>query len=151
FITAGLHPAASFARWGAGPQQTQNPVPTLASLTPDERQAGSGSFLLSVEGANFVNGARVRWNGVDRPTTFNSSTSLGADIPTADLTNAGSASITVFNPAPGGGVSNALSFTIKGGNTGGETVALASGVPQTGLIPAPQGSGVLNPAQYTIN
>ena len=85
---------------------------TLASLTPDERLAGTGSFLLSVEGANFVNGARVRWNGVDRPTTFNSSTSLGADIPATDLVNAGIASITVFNPAPGGGVSNALSFTI---------------------------------------
>ncbi len=93
-----------------------NPLPTLASLNPNNAIAGGAAFTLTVTGSNFVNGAVVRWNGADRPTTFGSATQLTAAIPAADISNIGVAQITVFNPANvsgGGGVSNALSFTIN--------------------------------------
>ena len=57
--------------------------------------------------------SRVRWNGADRPTTFISDTQLRAEITAADLATTGTASVTVFTPAPGGGVSNALTISIQ--------------------------------------
>jgi uncharacterized protein (TIGR03437 family) len=92
--------------------QSGNPLPTLSSLNPTTVDAGGGNLLLTVTGTNFVNASVVRWNGVDRPTTFVSATSLTAQIPASDIANAGSVTITVFSPAPGGGISNALTLTI---------------------------------------
>jgi Kelch motif len=89
-----------------------NPVPTLTSLDPNSAVAGSGNFILTLNGTNFVSSSVVRWNGADRPTTYISSTQLSVIISPADITTQGSASVTAFNPSPGGGVSNALSFTI---------------------------------------
>jgi uncharacterized protein (TIGR03437 family) len=55
----------------------------------------------------------VRWNGTDRATQFVSSTQLSATIPASDLTVATTANVTVFNPTPGGGTSNALPFDVQ--------------------------------------
>src|SRR6185295_629608 len=48
----------------------------------------------------------------NRTTTFVSSTQLTAAIPASDIATVGTANVTVVNPAPGGGTSNALTFTI---------------------------------------
>ncbi|MGE0883608.1 MAG: IPT/TIG domain-containing protein, partial [Blastocatellales bacterium] len=89
-----------------------NPIPTLTAISPNLAPAGTSAFTLMVSGTNFVNGATVRWNGNNRTTIFVNSTKLTASIPASDIANAGSANITVFNPAPGGGTSAAASFTI---------------------------------------
>ncbi len=89
-----------------------NPVPTLTSLSPSSIKAASAGFTLTVTGTGFVSGAVVRWKGVDRTTTFVSSTQVTAAILTADVKAKGSAAVTVFNPTPGGGLSNSLTFTI---------------------------------------
>jgi hypothetical protein len=52
-----------------------------------------------------------------------------------------------------GGVAYATTRVRIGGGGGGggqNTVALTSGVPQSGMVPAPQGGPVLSPTQYTI-
>ncbi len=89
-----------------------NPVPGLTSLTPDVVVVDSAGFTLTVQGANFVPGAVVRWNGADRATTYQSPTLLQAAIDASDIDTAGSASVTVFNPGPGGGESNDMTVTI---------------------------------------
>jgi hypothetical protein len=89
-----------------------NPAPSLTSLTPNTAAIGSPAFTLTVQGAGFVPGSVVRWNGADRQTTFFSATQLFAQIPASDLTTAGTANVTVFNPAPGGGTSNSLTFAV---------------------------------------
>jgi hypothetical protein len=89
-----------------------NPVPFIGNLSPAAAQAGGGAFTLTVNGAGFVEDSVVRWNGEDRPTTRLSSTQLGADIPAADIAMTGTAEVTVFSPAPGGGLSNAEPFSI---------------------------------------
>lgn len=94
-----------------------NPPPSLASLNPGSANAGGVGFTLTVNGADFVNGAVVRWNGNNRTTTFVSSTQLTAAIPASDIATASSAMVTVFNPEPGGGTSNALTFTINPSTT----------------------------------
>jgi uncharacterized protein (TIGR03437 family) len=89
-----------------------NPAPTLTTLSPNSALAGGPSFTLAVTGSNFVPGSVVQWNGSLRQTTFVSPTQLLAVIAASDIAVASTASVTVVNPAPGGGVSNALSFTI---------------------------------------
>ena len=93
--------------------QQANPAPTLSSLSPNAALAGSGTFTLSVTGTNFVNTSAIRWNGSPRTTTFVSGTQLTALIPATDVATAGTASVSVQNPAPGGGISNAQTFTIN--------------------------------------
>jgi len=95
-----------------GPQ-SGNPAPSVASIAPANAAAGGPAFSLSVNGANFVNASRVRWNGAERPTTFVSATQLTAAIPAADIAAAGSAQVSVFSPTPGGGASLSLSFAIN--------------------------------------
>src|SRR5262249_41446808 len=92
-----------------------NPIPMLIGLAPSSAAAGSGSFTLTVVGSNFVNGASVRFNGISRNTTFVSDSKLLALIPATDIANAGTVTVTAVNPAPGGGASNGLTFTIGNG------------------------------------
>src|SRR5262249_40429716 len=89
-----------------------NPIPTLTSLVPGSAGAGGAAFTLTGNGSGFVSGAVVQWNGVARTTTFVGSTQVTASIGTADIANAGMVPVTVVNPAPGGGTSNSLTFTI---------------------------------------
>src|SRR5205085_3464558 len=106
-------------------------------------------FTLTVNGTNFVNGATLRWNGQNHATAFVSATQLTAQITASDIVSAGTASATVLNPAPGGGTSNAVNFTINAATP--NTIALTSSAAQAGAIDAPQpNSGVLGPTQFTI-
>jgi hypothetical protein len=90
-----------------------NPVPVISGISPSSRKAGQKAFTLTVSGTNFVSGAVIRWNGADRLTTFVSSSQLTAAIPDSDIATPGTVSVTVFNPAPGGGLSNTVSFTVR--------------------------------------
>jgi uncharacterized protein (TIGR03437 family) len=89
-----------------------NPVPVLASLSPAGVPAGSPDVTLLVTGSRFVQTSVVRWNGADRPTSFVSSTQLRALLPASDIAATGAGQVTIFTPAPGGGSSAILSFTI---------------------------------------
>jgi hypothetical protein len=100
---------------GASNPQTltiTNPVPTMTGLNPASAVAGGPGFTLTVTGTNLVAGSVVRWNGADRVTTYASATQLTAAIPAADIAVAGTAQVTVFNLAPGGGASNPQTLTI---------------------------------------
>jgi hypothetical protein len=89
-----------------------NPVPTIDGLSPASAVVGGPGFTLTVTGTNFVRSSVVRWNGVDRATTYVSATQLTAVIPATDILTAGTARVTVFNPPPGGGTSNSMNFVI---------------------------------------
>ncbi len=88
--------------------------PVLTALAPSSQPAGNEAFTLAVLGAHFTSSSVVRWNGSDRPTVLRGS-ELQASITGADIAAAGTARVTVFTPAPGGGASNALIFTITTG------------------------------------
>src|SRR5205809_5194662 len=90
-----------------------NPVPTTTSISPASTTAGSAQFTLTVNGTNFVSTSTVDWNGSPLATTFVSSIQLTAVVPAANVAAVGTASVTVVNPAPGGGTSNAQTFTIN--------------------------------------
>lgn len=87
--------------------------PAITTLAPNSALAGSGAFMLTVNGDNFVSGSAVQWNGNSRETTFVNSTRLQAAILASDIAAAGSAQVTLANPQPAGGTSNAVTFTIS--------------------------------------
>jgi len=103
-----------------------NPVPVSTTVTPDNANAGSGNLTITINGTDFLASSIVRWNGSNRVTTLVSATQLNADITGTDLATAGSATVTVFNPAPGGGSSAPLTFTIN--------APVGNPVPQTTTI-----------------
>jgi hypothetical protein len=88
------------------------PPPTITGLNPSSATPGGPAFTLTVNGTGFVDGAVVRWNGAARTTVYVSSTKLTAAIAAADIASAGTASVTVLNPGPGGVTSNAVSFVV---------------------------------------
>ncbi len=92
---------------------TSNPVPVVGGLAPDSATAGGPAFTLTVTGSNFIPASVVQWNGAARPTTFVNSGQVQAAIPASDIAAPGTAQVRVVNPAPGGGTSNALPFTIN--------------------------------------
>lgn len=95
----------------ARPLVVEHRVPDVQSIQPSGITVGSADFTLRVNGAGFAQGSVIRWNGADRPTTFVHAGQVTAQIPAADVAAAGTAQVTVFNPAPGGGTSVARVFT----------------------------------------
>jgi hypothetical protein len=101
-------PSLSFAITGAN-----NSTPSLSSLSPSSTAHGGGDFEMRLNGSGFGPNATVEWNGGFIATAFISSSQLVAYIPAAEVANMGSATVTVINPAPGGGTSSPTMFTIK--------------------------------------
>ena len=107
---------------------SNNPVPTLTSIDPSSKTVGSSGFTMTLSGTNFISSSVVRFAGSDRNTTYINSTTLQAEILSSDLQNVGHYNITVFNPSPGGGESNAVVFrvTTSGGPPGNPVPTLTS-------------------------
>jgi FG-GAP-like repeat/IPT/TIG domain len=94
------------------PAQASNPVPFISKpLVPTAVAPGGQGFTLTVNGAGFVPGSVVMWNGRPRPTIVINDTRLTAQIPASDTEVEGTAWVTVANPTPGGGESNVLFFS----------------------------------------
>jgi hypothetical protein len=116
-----------------------NPVPAITSLQPAGTTVGSAAFTLTVNGTGFVSGAVVNFNGSARTTTFVSATQVTAAILASDVAAVGTPSVTVTNPTPGGGASNALTFSIAVANNPVPTI--------TGLAPT---SATAGSAAFTL-
>jgi trimeric autotransporter adhesin len=93
--------------------RVHSPVPVSSSLSPSSVSHGSKNFRMTVRGSGFVPGSAVTWNGKAHSAGFVSKNEMTVYVPAAEVAAAGTASIEVKNPAPGGGKSNALTFTIK--------------------------------------
>jgi hypothetical protein len=90
-----------------------NPVPFINNpLVPCAAVPGGPGFTLTVNGAGFAAGAVVNWNNSPRATTFVSPTQVNALIRATDIANATTVFVTVSNPSPGGGISNAIFFEV---------------------------------------
>jgi hypothetical protein len=110
--------------WVNSTARTNPGIPSISLINPAKASPGGAGFMLTVEGSGFNSGSIVKWNGADRATAFVSTTRLTASIPASDLSPAGTASITVFNPPPGGGTSNTRIFRITTGDTTISTIGV---------------------------
>lgn len=95
------------------PLTVESRVPWLMWLAPDGALQGDTAATVQLHGVGFSQGSVVRWNGGDRPTTFVHQGELRARIPAADLSQVGTAQVTVFTPAPGGGTSEPRVFSVR--------------------------------------
>jgi hypothetical protein len=97
---------------------TCNLRPVVTSISPTTSGAPGKSFVLVVNGDNFIPGSQVSWKGVFLPTTFVSSHELTAQVAAANLISPGVVVVLVFNPA--GSSTFVFGFT-SGGSCGGES------------------------------
>jgi hypothetical protein len=97
-----------------------NPFPNITAVTPATFQAGTNSVAaLTVTGTGLAPASVILINGGQRPTTTASVTQLQTPLTAGDLAAAGVNQVQVFNPAPGGGTSNILTFAIIPTSTAG--------------------------------
>jgi hypothetical protein len=95
--------------------EMDNPVPTVTWINPIQAYAGSGDMTLMLEGQEFNHSTQVQWNGVTLSAPVeqfnNGQFFLQVTVPAVDLAQAGTATVTVVNPGPGGGSAQA-SFNV---------------------------------------
>jgi 6-phosphogluconolactonase (cycloisomerase 2 family) len=120
------------------PPQNQNP--TITSISPNNALAGGAAFTLTITGTNFVAASMVSFGGSAAATTFVSSTQLTAAIPAASIASAGTPGVRVTNPAPDGGTSNAINFSVN---------TLVGTVPMISLL-APSCAPAGEPLQLSV-
>ena len=89
-----------------------NAVPGVVRVAPSWAPAGGSGATIGIDGSGFSNGSQIRWNGTALTTTYVSGNRLTASVPASSLASAGTASVTVFNPSPGGGTTPARVFAI---------------------------------------
>jgi hypothetical protein len=87
------------------------PTPTVGSVSPNFASAGGATFVMTVNGSNFVSGSTVLWNGTALTTTYVSAAQLTASVPASLIVSAGTANVTVAQASV---VSGAAIFTING-------------------------------------
>src|SRR5690348_17937880 len=106
-----------------------NPAPVIISVNPQNFVAGSTTTAaISVSGSGFDAASQVLINGTGRPTTFKGS-SLVAQLATGDVAAAGTYTVQVVNPSPGGGSSAILHFSVVPSATGAGLPALVDVAP----------------------
>ncbi|MBY0376386.1 IPT/TIG domain-containing protein [Patescibacteria group bacterium] len=91
-----------------------NPKPVVSSLSPNSANSGSGPRTVTISGSGFIPDSVARFNGLDRNTTFIDSSHLLINLTSNDMNGSSGRYVTVWNPAPEGGYSNGVLFTING-------------------------------------
>ncbi len=90
-----------------------NPVPSLSAMSPVSAVAGSPDFTLLLTGDNFVRTSILSFNGQRYPMRLLTKTQIETTVPADAVKAAGKYAVKIINPAPGGGESTALTFTVK--------------------------------------
>jgi hypothetical protein len=95
-------------------EQINYPAPSQTiTLVPASIEAGQPGFTLTVKGGDFTPSTTVYWNNNPLITLFTSTGELTAQIPASFIQNAGSATVIVSTPQPGGGNSLPATFVIN--------------------------------------
>ena len=80
-----------------------NPLPSVQSIKPSKQVAGAQSVDVVVSGSGFIPTSVVKVGNVGRETQFRNPKELSVKLLAEDIAKAGTVSITVTNPPPGGG------------------------------------------------
>ncbi|EQD36936.1 hypothetical protein B1B_16325, partial [mine drainage metagenome] len=104
--------AATYGRgaWLGSP--ILNPTPTLTSLSPTQFAQGASATAITLNGNGFVSNSSVTMDGAPIADTYRSATQLQVTVPAATLAVAGTHTLIVSNPIPGGGASAGADFTV---------------------------------------
>ena len=97
-----------------------HPVPTLTAIEPTTLEVDSQLLQIALRGEGFIPQSLVRVSRsspeegtpIARETSYRSSTELIATLKPDDVAKAGSLTLTVINPEPGGGLSEPALLTV---------------------------------------
>lgn len=134
-ITIGAASVADPTKHGSTTVTIQNPVPVITSVNPST--IGIGAFFLSLTGTGFINNSTASFGGQPVTTMYVSSTEL---VITGNVTaaQAGTVSIAVTNPNPGGATSSPITAQIVNGtNSGTSTASAVRFLEQSSFGPTP--------------
>jgi hypothetical protein len=104
---------------GGGGGSSNNPVPSITSLSPTSVAAGSAAQTLTLNGSGFMSASTVTLNGAAHASSFVSASQLSVPLSTNDLATIGAFPVVVTNPAPGGGSSSSVNFSVVTGTPTG--------------------------------
>ena len=90
-----------------------NPKPVIDSINPSGSNRGSSPKTITITGSGFVRGSIARVNDSSRGTTFIDDSHILTRLTSEDMNRSNGFFITVYNPAPAGGYSNAIYFTLS--------------------------------------
>lgn len=101
-------PSVNFPIVGAN-----NASPSISAISPSSTSAGGEDLQILVKGSGFATSSVVELDNTPLATSYLSSSQLVAVIPAADTAAKGTSQIAVTTPAPGGGLSKTLTFTVN--------------------------------------
>lgn len=93
------------------PSTIKNPAPTLIGLSRETALLNSASVNLEVTGTNFLPASTVKVGDKSPLPTSVNPTRLAVVVPDTSLAIAQTLPVTIVNPEPGGGTTNAADFT----------------------------------------
>src|SRR5271155_3748980 len=116
-VILGIVSVVFLAACGGGTSQSLDnqpppPSPTITTISPNSALAGGAAFTLTINGTNFVASSMVTFGGAALTATFVNSTQLTAAIPASSIVSTSTLAVSVTTPAPAGGASNPVTFTI---------------------------------------
>lgn len=123
-------PSCGAGNGRAGGGNSNNPVPSITSLTPAAVAAGSAPQTLTIAGSGLLATSVVNLNGVAHIPSFSSTSQISVALSASDQASKGTFPVVVINPTPGGGSSNSMNFSVETGTPTGSfnvTVTASSG------------------------
>ncbi|OGW46268.1 MAG: hypothetical protein A2Y66_04930 [Nitrospirae bacterium RBG_13_41_22] len=93
--------------------QLPNPVPEIASITPNDAQRESSEITIHIDGNKFITSSIIYFNILPLNTVFIDNKHIQATIPKEMLSKANIFTVITTNPQPEGGVSNSIDFTVN--------------------------------------
>jgi hypothetical protein len=95
-----------------------NPVPAFTNLADVDVPVGSASRTITFGVNGLVPTGYLTLNGNERTTKLTSLTTANVTFPSSDFAKAGTYTLRLFNPSPGGGTSaNSINLVVTGGTT----------------------------------
>ena len=89
-----------------------NPLPVVTGLSPNSAYVGDPPIVVTINGTGFMAASAVFVNNIQRTSVFVKDTQVTINLTSSELAVQQSISIRVQNPAPGGGASNTMSFSV---------------------------------------
>ena len=128
-------------------------APIIETISPSTAYVGGPTFNLTVWGGGFcLDGAKINWNGMERPTVWISSNQLVAAIPASDLNTELDISVaTIQIVAADGQVSNPFAFSILADTVGAVDASVAEPGETVSVTTAPAADGTSGVAVVAEN
>lgn len=132
----------------------QNPTPSITNISPSSAPTGSNSQSITITGTGFLTNSTVTYSGGAHTSTYVNASQLTISLTAADLATAGSYPVVVTNPAPGGGASAAVNFTVVTNNPVPAITTLSPASLSVGATPQTltiNGTGFVAASTVTFN